>query len=272
MSEHVDRYTHGHHESVLRSHEWRTAENSAGFLLPHLVGGQDLLDVGCGPGTITTDLASRVAPGRTIGIDLSPSVIAVARRRQQESGLTNVLFEEGDVYRLSFDDSSFDVVYAHQVLQHLSDPVAALSEMRRVLRIGGLLAVRDGDYGAFSWAPDDARLERWMQLYQQLTARNRADANAGRHLAGWVRRAGFDASHVSSSTWTFRRPEERAWWGQLWADRILESEFATQGLEYGLTTKDELDVLSQAFRDWADEEDGVFVVVNYEVVAQRGAS
>jgi hypothetical protein len=77
---------------------------------------------------------------------------------------------------------------------------------------------------------------------------------------------------VSSSTWTFRRPEERAWWGQLWADRILESEFATQGLEYGLTTKDELDVLSQAFRDWADEEDGVFVVVNYEVVAQRGAS
>ncbi len=272
MSEHVDRYTHGHHESVLRSHEWRTAENSAGFLLPHLITGQDLLDVGCGPGTITIDLASRVAPGRTIGVDLSPQVIITARLRQRESGATNVLFEEGDVYQLTFDDSSFDVVYAHQVLQHLSDPVAALGEMRRVLRVGGILAVRDGDYGAFSWAPDDERLDRWMQLYQQLTARNRAHANAGRHLAEWVRRAGFETSQVSSSTWTFRSAEERAWWGRLWADRIVESEFAHQSLEYGLTTKEELAELAQAFLDWSVEEDGVFVVVNYEVIAPRDSS
>ena len=59
----ADRYSHGHHESVLRSHRWRTAENSAGYLLPHLAPGQRLLDVGCGPGTITLDLAPLVAPG-----------------------------------------------------------------------------------------------------------------------------------------------------------------------------------------------------------------
>ncbi|MGD0692902.1 MAG: methyltransferase domain-containing protein, partial [Acidimicrobiales bacterium] len=75
----LDRYTHGHHESVLRSHTWRTAQNSAGFLLPHLKSGDRLLDVGCGPGTITMDLADLVAPGPVVGIDRSPEVIGRAR-------------------------------------------------------------------------------------------------------------------------------------------------------------------------------------------------
>src|SRR5690242_15066907 len=72
-------YTHGHHDSVLRSHRWRTAENSAGHLLAHLRPGLAVLDVGCGPGTITVDLAARVAPGPTIGIDAAPAVVEQAR-------------------------------------------------------------------------------------------------------------------------------------------------------------------------------------------------
>jgi ubiquinone/menaquinone biosynthesis C-methylase UbiE len=64
-------YTHGHHESVLRSHRWRTVENSAAYLVPFLRPGLDLLDVGCGPGSITQDFATRVAPGRVCGLDRS---------------------------------------------------------------------------------------------------------------------------------------------------------------------------------------------------------
>ncbi|MEZ5208347.1 MAG: methyltransferase domain-containing protein [Acidimicrobiales bacterium] len=147
-------YTHGHHESVLRSHTWRTAENSAGYLLDHLRPGMDLLDVGCGPGTITLDLARRVAPGRVVGVDASDAVIAEAQARATETG-SAATFAVGDVYALDAEDRSFDVVHAHQVLQHLADPVAALRELRRVVRADGVVACRDSDYAAFVWAPTD---------------------------------------------------------------------------------------------------------------------
>jgi SAM-dependent methyltransferase len=259
----ADRYTHGHHESVLRSHKWRTAENSAAHLLPHLRAGQRLLDVGCGPGTITVDLAARVAPGDVVGIDRSEDVIAEARALDAPPG---VRFEVGDVYALAYDDS-FDVVHAHQVLQHLTDPVAALRELRRVLRPGGLLAVRDSDYGAFTWAPASPSLDRWLALYHELTRRNGAEADAGRSLLGWVRAAGFADVRAGSSTWTFADPEARAWWCGLWADRVRESAFAEQALAAGLATTGELESLALGFLEWAGHEDGWFVVLHGEVLA-----
>src|ERR1041384_3403093 len=73
-------YTHGHPEAVLRSHRWRTAENSAAYLLPRLRPGASLLDIGCGPGTITADFAARVAPGSVVGLDVSADVVAAAAR------------------------------------------------------------------------------------------------------------------------------------------------------------------------------------------------
>ena len=128
-------YTHGHHESVLRSHRWRTVDNSAAYLAPHLTSASRVLDVGCGPGTITADIGRRVAPGRVLGIDASAAVIEEARR--DFGGGPNVEFSVGDLYALEVDDHAFDVVHAHQVLQHLSDPVRALREMLASMSIAG---------------------------------------------------------------------------------------------------------------------------------------
>jgi ubiquinone/menaquinone biosynthesis C-methylase UbiE len=262
-------YTHGHHESVLRSHRWRTAENSAHYLLGLLVPGQELLDVGCGPGTITVDLAIRVRPGRVVGIDREPQVVAAASRLLAEAAATNVEFATGDVYALHYAEASFDVVHAHQVLQHLARPAAALAEMGRVLRPGGILAVRDSDYGGFTWAPRDGRLDRWLDLYHQVTARNGAEADAGRYLLRWVRDAGFHHVTAGSSTWTFAEPESRAWWGALWAERVLVSGFAEQAIAYGLSTAQELSSISEAWREWAAHPDGYFAAVHGEVIARR---
>lgn len=160
MTDETTAYTHGHHESVLRSHRTRTAANSAAYLLPHLAAGQRLLDLGCGPGTITVDLAARIDPGRVVALELTDAALDLARAEAARVGCTNIEFATGDAHRLPFADGSFDIVHAHQVLQHLQDPVQAIREMVRVCRPGGLVAVRDGDYGGFVWHPRSERLDR----------------------------------------------------------------------------------------------------------------
>jgi SAM-dependent methyltransferase len=258
-------YTHGHHESVLRSHTWRTAENSAAYLLPSLHPGLSVLDVGCGPGTITLDLARLVAPGKTIGLDRSAEVVARARA---DAGGTDAGWIAGDVYALPFPDASFDVVHAHQVLQHLGKPVAALKEMRRVLRPGGLLAARDGDYAAFAWAPDDPRLVRWLEIYRAVARRNGGEPDAGRYLKGWGLDAGFADVRATSSTWTYAEPESCSWWGGLWADRCELSAFADQAVAYGLTTRTELGAIAAALRAWSRKPDAFFMVPHGEILAR----
>ncbi len=261
-------YTHGHHESVLRSHTWRTAENSAAYLLPFLRPGLSVLDVGCGPGTITADLALLVAPGEVVGIDTSSEVVAQAAAASSGSGSGNLRFEVGDLFALGYPDASFDVVHLHQVLQHLGDPVEALVALRRVLAVDGVLAARDSDYSAFTWAPADPLLDRWMELYLAVTDRNGHDACIAPRLMGLAMEAGFGSVDVSSSTWTYAEPESRAWWGSLWADRVRYSRFGEQAVTYGLSTGDELESIAAAWLRWAAAPDGVFVIPHVEILAR----
>jgi len=262
-----DVYTHGHHESVLRSHSWRTAENSAAYLLNSLRAGLNLLDVGCGPGTITVGLARRVAPGRTVGLDRAPDVLEKARAHAAEQGVP-VELRTGDVYALDFPNASFDVIHAHQVLQHLTDPVRALREMRRVLRPNGVLAARDADYACLSWAPRDRALVRWLELYRAVAHRNHAEPDAGPMLNGWALAAGFRGVLASSSAWTYADPESCAWWGNLWADRCELSAFGQQAVEYGLSTRAELSELAGAWRAWAGRPEAFFSVPHGEILAR----
>ncbi len=264
-----DTYTHGHHESVIRSHSWRTAENSAAYLLPELCSDMSVLDVGCGPGTITCDLAELVAPGPVTGLDRSAEIVESARRAASQRAPANLHFTSGDVYDLDFADGQFHAVHAHQVLQHLSNPVSALREMRRVLRPGGVLAVRDSDFGAFSWSPLDEHLDRWLEIYRTVARRNGAEPDAGRFLEAWVLEAGFDDMRTTSSTWTFSSAEDRAWWGDLWADRVRDSDLAHQAVEYEIADHVEMAAIGDAFRRWADTPGAVFVVVHGEVLARR---
>jgi ubiquinone/menaquinone biosynthesis C-methylase UbiE len=226
-----------------------------------------LLDVGCGPGTLTVDLARRVPGGRVVAVDRAADILVRASEHAVSAGVT-VEFRTGDVYALEFPEASFDVVHAHQVLQHLTDPVRALREMRRVLKPGGIIAVRDSDYSCFAWAPLDARLSRWLELYRALCRKNGAEPDAGRFLKGWALAAGFRNVTATTSTWTFAEPESAAWWGNLWADRCVLSDFAEQAVRYGLTDAAELSTLAAAFRDWSVEPDAFFMIPHGEVLAR----
>ncbi|MCF6744039.1 methyltransferase domain-containing protein [Blastococcus sp. KM273128] len=263
----MDTYTHGHAEPVLQSHRWRTAENSAAHLLPALRPGLDLLDVGCGPGTITVDLAARVAPGRVLGLDVSADPLGEARAAAERAGVA-VTFAVGDVYALDLPDASFDVVHAHQVLQHLTDPVAALREMARVCRPGGLVAVRDVDYAATTWFPADEGLDRWLALYQQVARRNEAEPDAGRRLLSWAHAAGLRDVTATTSSWCFATPAEREWWGRSWAGRATASAFAEQAVAHDLATPEELRGIADAWLRWAAADDGWLGMLHGELLVR----
>jgi SAM-dependent methyltransferase len=263
-----DTYLHGHHDSVLRSHRWRTAENSAGYLLARLTPDARVLDVGCGPGTITADLAVQVPDGEVIGIDAAGDVLTLARQEADRRGLSNVRFEVGDTYHLGFEDDTFDVVHAHQVLQHLTDPVAALREMRRVGRPGGLVAARDADYGGFFWFPDDPELTEWQALYRDVARALGGEPDAGRHMLAWARQAGFAAVEASGSSWCYTGRDDRTWWGTSWAERLTESPFGDRAVEHGLATRAGLERLAQAWRRWAASEDGWLFIPHGEILCE----
>jgi SAM-dependent methyltransferase len=256
-------YTHGHHESVLRSHRWRTAENSAAYLLPVLNEKMRVLDVGAGPATITRDIAARVA--HVTALEVNDEAVQVTR--EGLAGVDNTEVVLGDVHALPFPDDTFCVVHAHQVLQHVSDPVLALREMRRVCKPGGYVAVRDSDYAAFTWYPQLPELDDWLALYQRMARANGGEPDAGRRLLAWAHEAGFTDVNASSSTWCFADDVDRAWWGGMWADRVRESAMARQALAAGVA-QEELDRLSAGWRTWAADADGWLSVLHGEILAR----
>lgn len=263
-----DTYTHGHHDSVLRSHRWRTVDNSAAYLIPWLAPGSAVLDVGCGPGTISVDLATRVAPGRVVAVDAALDAVSAAQLAAAEAGAANLEVRVDDVYALDAADDSFDVVHAHQVLQHLIHPVAALREMRRVCRPGGVVAARDSIYRAMSWFPSDPRLDRWLALYCEMAEGNGGEPDAGSRLHAWAHEAALTSVRSSASAWCYATPDERAWWGGLWAERITASRFAEQAIERALATPAELDELAHGWHEWSQRDDAWFAVLHGEIVAE----
>jgi SAM-dependent methyltransferase len=172
----------------------------------------------------------------------------------------------GDVHALTHADAEFDVVHAHQVLQHLADPVTALREMVRVTRPGGVVAVRDSDYAAFAWYPRLAGLDRWLELYQAAARANGGEPDAGRHLLAWAHAAGMSEVTATSSTWCFATPESRAWWGGLWADRITSSALAHQLVREELTDETGLATIADAWREWAADPDGWISIPHGELL------
>ena len=190
-------YSIGYGPCVHPWHSERTAASRAAFLLPHLQPGMSLLDCGCGPGTITLGLSEAIFPGYVVGIDLDRRQVERARALAGERGAANVHFELADVNKLPYADCSFDITFAHNLLEHLSDPLRALKEMRRVLKPGGLVGVRDPDLSTGFFVPSSPLLEEATRLLLRIREYNGSSpyyARDQRRLlseAGYARTEGF---------------------------------------------------------------------------------
>jgi ubiquinone/menaquinone biosynthesis C-methylase UbiE len=262
-------YQLGHHPSVVARHARRTAETAAAFFLPFLEPGMHLLDVGCGPGSITSGLAPRVAPGETIGIDPSADVIATAKSLAGTTTARNLSFEVGSIYEPRFAAATFDAVFAHQVLQHLRRPVEALRQMRALLAPGGVLGVRAVDWASTICYPESEGMRRLLALQFELARRNGAEPNAGRHLRRWFREAGFGETRVTTSTESDADAHATRERGEMFAERTLRSSLADKALEHGIATRSDLESIVAAWRAWGRDPDAFFCFSHTEVVAWK---
>ncbi|PKI82515.1 hypothetical protein MVES1_004011 [Malassezia vespertilionis] len=258
-------YTNGYDESVLKSHRWRTLENSAKYLLPHLNKSMSVLDIGSGAGTITLDFVPLVA--RVTGLEISKEAMDLTLQEAARQGV-DIDTAIGDVHALPFHDNAFDVVHAHQVLQHVANPIVALREMRRVTKQGGLVAACDTDFGVASWFPEDALLEEWSQMFQTVARSNGAEPNAGRRLLYWAMEAGFTDVEPGASTWCFATTESREYWGGMWGTRILTSSINDQAKARGYTHK-KLEAMSAAWQRWVESPYGWFMMPHGTILARK---
>jgi ubiquinone/menaquinone biosynthesis C-methylase UbiE len=195
-------YTQGYSNYTVATHQSRTAESDAAFVLPHIKKTDQILDVSCGPGTITTGLAKYASEGKTVGVDISTDVLQKAKILAAEAnvptqGPGSVVFEEGNVLeRLAYPDNTFDIIFCSQLFGHLpppDQPRQALAEMRRVLKPGGVLATRDAsDSHLYPKSLDLDRL--WVQNQSRMLIKGVPDSmRPGRNMPGLIRSVGFDA-------------------------------------------------------------------------------
>lgn len=243
----------------------RKASECAELLLPLLRADMRVLDCGCGPGSITLDLASILKGGQIVGIDISSDRIARSRADAQRAGVRNAEFHVGDVARLAFDAESFDVVFMHGLLYHLSDPISVVREGWRVLRSGSIVAVRDSDIGGNVLHPTNRVLQRALKIDEQLLSRS-GDPFFGRRHKSILRTAGFqDIQAIARyDNWT-RTPADAMKCGQDWAQYFATIE-RENILNANLSTDDELREIEAAFLDWGRDPDAVYVRCRFAAI------
>lgn len=181
-------YTPGHSDVSRHFMARRSLDAHGAFIKAYLRQSYQVLDCGCGPGTITSDIATIVAQGFVHGIDQNEQQIAEARKMNHRPNLT---FSAENAYDLPFKDEVFDLVFAHALFEHLAEPKAALREIHRVLKPGGLVGLCSPDFAAFIITPETDAVRDAFAFYRAIQETNGGNTLAGRRLVSWLSESGF---------------------------------------------------------------------------------
>jgi ubiquinone/menaquinone biosynthesis C-methylase UbiE len=262
--------------SMLRTYSIRTASNTSAYFIPRIKPNMKVLDIGCGPGTITLDLAALVPAGGITGVDLNATAIEAAKELVSTRGVTNASFQVADVLKLPFADETFDIVCAHQVLIHLPNEgsvigaVQGLEEMKRVCKTGGFVCARECDWRSAVVEPWIPEVLDSMKLVEDMTGLRKTSPYGGK-ARGWALDAGFDARDVEASAAVvyYSSSKEVKWWGETMARRLEEGSSLDRGVLEGLIDEDQKGRFPTAWREWAGKRDAFFSMTDVQIVCKK---
>ena len=260
----------GYDSAVVQEH-YVASEASlvADLFLPHLQPGMSLLDCGCGPGTITLGLAEATAPGEVVGIDLEPSMIERANAFASERQVANVRFQVADIHELPFPDSSFDAVFTSAVLEHLVDPVKALQEIRRVLKLGGLVGVVSTDWSEPLVSPPDESVRQFFELFEKGFRHRGGSLNRGRHLGTMLRQAGFNVTEFAASYGNAATPDAVQTAVDGYVSWLENLPLFDEIVELGWTDHPTLERIGAGMRQWSKHPDAFLATGKCRAVARK---
>ena len=249
----------------------RGAVGVVDFFLRHLEPGMSVLDCGCGPGTITQGIAEIVAPGRVVGCDLEPGMVARAAAEAEGKGLDNLSFQVGNILDLPFEDNTFDAVMSCAVTEHLSEPVKAMSELGRVAKQGGIVGITRTDWSANLFAPPCPSAERFIELFEHGFSTQGATMFGGKDLPRMLQEAGLTVSPsdvlVAMNGAYMAGPGNAMVAG--WAEWIENLPLFDRVIEDGLTTREELDAMCAEMREWSAQPGTLAATGGCRVVARK---
>jgi ubiquinone/menaquinone biosynthesis C-methylase UbiE len=155
--------------------------------------GMQALDVGCGPGFVSIEMAKIVGPqGHLLGVDISEKLLETARTYAQEQGFLHTDFEQGSVYDLKVPPASRDYAYARFFVQNLERPLDGIRQISNTLKSGGRICIVDVDDQWLNIYPEPQGFQAFNEHAIAEHHAHGGDRYVGRKLANYLQQAGFD--------------------------------------------------------------------------------
>ena len=262
-------YTMGYSDEFQALLSRRNAALNAGHLLPRLKTGFRILDFGCGPGTISMGLADAVAPGELHGIDIEETQIEMAKAAASAGDHGNTVFRTGDATDLPHEDNFFDAAHCHAVLMHVPDTAAALAEVKRVLKPGGIISAREMIGDSMFFEPDAGELVGSLDVFKKLITANGGHPQMGKELKGVLHEAGFSDIEVTASFETFGSAEDVAFFHGFAVGWFFTPEIIGAATKYGLATQEQFDHWRAKIDEWRESPAAMGTIAWGEAVARK---
>ena len=265
-------YSMGYSAVILETQLRATAETSAAHLLPYLRSGHRVLDFGCGPGTISVGLAKAVEPGEMHGVDMDESQIERAMSVAASQDQENATFHVGDVTALEFQDNFFDVAHCRSVLMHVPDTAAVLSEVKRVLKPGGIIACREMICESAFTHPDFGVMRRSWDMFEDLVLTDDGHPQMGKEMKNHILEAGFVNIRMSASFSVYSSREQIASIHRLISQWLFSSEVSEAAIRYGASSENLARDLRAAYDRWKEHPAALFAFAYGEAIANKPLS